>query len=909
MKENKVIKKMKNNNTNRNKVIKKSVIALGTLAIASTAIASLAIGLSNDSENQLGLRGNEDSTSVNHKTLVIPKGVHPADFNDVLSAPVNVKDYILKQLSLSEDTPVKMKGIANSKDGTLTVVATYDTASETGKTQTFVFEGWQTSAEIDSASQAARTTIVPSVPLKTSLVSPILKAIRTYTDPPAINAALKRAKDKAIKFINAITYPVQADSLHPSGLFASIDAAKQTALKGIHDAKTIEELNIIVPPSVYKDILINKEKLLLNIVIPPKYISIYQQTMTSKYPTFSQPPLVAATLAQVEQFIIDKRAVVEAAIKYNDVLKAKDDKVIRDKREILKSLVIPTKITHVGATTTHEFNSYVKPTNDEVDALSIEDVMDAISKTNIAIHANNLYNKDILIKIKADDKVLAHLKSKLNLIMLPTQAIKNPGIVLILSFDDYKPVNINSMSKEQLRIAIWKARDASENNKKYNNEVNTKNKVQTAVITKLKAMVLNMAPEKIATSTDTPAHVFTKYTLPDNLKSLTIDELKKEIIKVQQIIINHNIHNKEVGTLNENALIISIILQDRKKILLSIKQPKELKTTLMITMEKTNFEAYTIPANIDSFTLGQINGEIIKANNAKTKNNKYNNLLRKKIEKQKVQELDNEQTIINELSPINVRAHKLTPLARNGVFTDEIATLYGLTVTLKSTFTYLYTTTSSSITIKVSYGSDSSIIGTVDPITKDITLRQLTEIEEFHIVYGEDSITDDGNGVITIHDLVDRYLNTDSNVKTMKPGFKIPKGVTAIGDNFLSSSTNMLDGFTIPDSVTTIGVNFLNSSTSMADGFTIPSSVTSIGFDFLYCSMNIVNGFTIPRSITSIGNGFLSKVLGMVKPTIVSHDQIWNGNAWVEATQPNPSSPIEDKPISQIDDMTSIYRP
>ena len=372
---------------------------------------------------------------------------------------------------------------------------------------------------------------------------------------------------------------------------------------------------------------------------------------------------------------------------------------------------------------------------------------------------------------------------------------------------------------------------------------------------------------------------------------------------------------------------------------------------------KLIFNTYTIPSNIDDLTLKQVKDEIIRAKNAKINNEKYNKDTTNKHELQI--KLADEQTRINALTSQYVLATKSTPLVIDGMFNDEIARLYGLKVTFKSNCIYSYTTSSNSITITV---SQSSTIKTVAPrpihITMELTEKERMEIEKFRRIYGENSITNDGNGVITIHDMGDKYLDVDfRRIKTMKSGFTIPQGVTTIGNDFLYSSTNMAENFTIPSSVTSIGRSFLYSSTNMAenftipslvtsigdnflsfsthmadnftipnsvtiignrflyfsknmaDNFTIPNSVTSIGSAFLSHSTNIADNFTIPNSVTSIGGWFLHSLSNMHQPNPTSYNQIWNGNAWVKAPRSTPSSPLEDESILLTEDMIGIYRP
>ena len=581
----------------------------------------------------------------------------------------------------------------------------------------------------------------------------------------------------------------------------------------------------------------------------PKYIAKFHALQAARTSLLDKVSNWRIPTKEILTPLVDKLKKLIA--KFNEEIRT--NILLQTKKEILKSLVIPTKMIYIGATTTLKFNPYVKPTNDEIDSLSVEGVNKAISKTNNAIHDNNLYNKAILREIqKANDKTITYLRMELNSLTLLKQIIPNPGVVVVLSFNNYKPVNINSMSKEQLKRVISKVKEANKNNANYNNEVNAKNKEQRTKINKLKSIASTIISKKIATSADIPTHKFEKYTLPDNVESLTIVELKKEIAIAQQIVINDKIYNEEMIASNKNAKVAAKVLHDKKKVLLSIKQPKELITSFKIAMT-IHFENYTPPTDLDSLSLEQTNHEITIANNIKNHNNRYNNLLKSKIIA--VQELATEQTSINALIPKNVHASKSTHLVVNGVFNNEIATLYGLKVTLKSNFTYLYTSSSNGIIITV---SQSSTIKSVAPVPIHITL-QLTEIEEFRHIYGKKSITDDGDGVITIHDMGDKYLNVDSKgIKTMKSGFTIPQGVTTIGNGFLYYSTNMPDNFTIPSSVTSIGTRFLYSSTNMADNFTIPSSVTSIGDYFLNSSTNMVDNFTIPSSVISIGNYFLS---------------------------------------------------
>ncbi|MCK5867224.1 MAG: hypothetical protein KAG14_02405, partial [Mycoplasmataceae bacterium] len=878
------------------KINKIQKIALG-LAISGivggSAATTAAVILTHPSHNE---HRRDDDLDMLHVPLKVQSKHVPTDFDDAASAPSEIMDYIKETLLSDDETLESVSGEVNYEDGTIITTVLYRMDDYSIQTEMFLFEGWVKAPRIDHrntqlqaelfkmvgtailpdeptdpkymakfhALQVARTALldrvanwkIPTKEILTPLVDKLKKLIAKFNEETDPNTLLQAKKDHLASIMieskcapaqgRIVTsgYPTYSQPDLTTATLAQVEqyitaklAAKnaahayneklketdkqveelirlKTELKSIHipnkvvfkDITSTLVFNIYTIPSnidhlntrqlknaitnaneakndneayneninanhnhkVSAALLQIKKDYLINMVIELKYISTQAQVTAPGYPTYSQPVLTTATLLQVEQYIVDKLVAQNAAHAYNEKLKEEDKQIkelirlrsdlkaihipskvvfegvtstlifntytipsdiddlnakqlreviinankakndneaynrdinanhnhevfatlLEIKKEILKNLVIPTKIIYIGATTALKFNPYVKPTNDEIDGLSIEGVNKDISKTNNAIHDNNLYNKAILEEVqKANDRAIAYLRIELNSLILLKQTRPNPGVVMVLSFDHYKPVNINSMSEEQLKIAIGKVKEANKNNENYNNEANTKNKEQIVKINKLKSIASTMISEKIATSTDIPTHKFEKYTLPSNLESLTIIELEKEIVIAQQVVINDKIYNEEVIASNKNAKVAAKILQNKKKILLSIEQPKELTTSFKITMT-IHFENYTLPTDLDSLSLEQINYEITIANNIKNHNNRYNNLLKSKIIA--VQALADEQTRINALTSNNVLAPKFIPLVTNGVFNDKIARLYGLAVTLKSNFTYSY---------------------------------------------------------------------------------------------------------------------------------------------------------------------------------------------------------------------------
>ncbi len=100
--------------------------------------------------------------------------------------------------------------------------------------------------------------------------------------------------------------------------------------------------------------------------------------------------------------------------------------------------------------------------------------------------------------------------------------------------------------------------------------------------------------------------------------------------------------------------------------------------------------------------------------------------------------------------------------------------------------------------------------------------------------------------------------------------FKIPNGVTSIGDLTFSNCSS-LTSITIPDTVTSIGrqpFQYCSSLTSII----IPDSVTSIGsYAFQYCSS--LTSIIIPDSVTSIGSSafqYCSSLTSIIIPDSVT---------------------------------------
>ena len=141
--------------------------------------------------------------------------------------------------------------------------------------------------------------------------------------------------------------------------------------------------------------------------------------------------------------------------------------------------------------------------------------------------------------------------------------------------------------------------------------------------------------------------------------------------------------------------------------------------------------------------------------------------------------------------------------------------------------------------------------------------RLCSRLEKF--VVAEDSKTFSSmDGILFSKDK--RTILDFPNGKVIKE-YRIPEGVTAIGDNTFESCWN-LTSITIPKSVTTIGDNAFKGCLKMTS-LTIPEGVTSIGSNaFMEC--NELTSVTIPKSVKSLGDLAFQSCRGLVSATIGS---------------------------------------
>lgn len=100
--------------------------------------------------------------------------------------------------------------------------------------------------------------------------------------------------------------------------------------------------------------------------------------------------------------------------------------------------------------------------------------------------------------------------------------------------------------------------------------------------------------------------------------------------------------------------------------------------------------------------------------------------------------------------------------------------------------------------------------------------------------------------------------------------FKIPDGITEIGDWFLSGCMELTKPPIIPETVTTIGREFLWGCRNLKKPPIIPDTVTTIGHDFLSYCTGLTRPPIIPSSVKKIENWFLSHCYSLTEPPILS---------------------------------------
>ncbi|RXE74439.1 leucine-rich repeat domain-containing protein [Muribaculaceae bacterium Isolate-013 (NCI)] len=96
--------------------------------------------------------------------------------------------------------------------------------------------------------------------------------------------------------------------------------------------------------------------------------------------------------------------------------------------------------------------------------------------------------------------------------------------------------------------------------------------------------------------------------------------------------------------------------------------------------------------------------------------------------------------------------------------------------------------------------------------------------------------------------------------------FKVPEGITAIGDAAFWSSS--LESIEIPPSVTAIGESAFEECKSLKE-FTLPATVTSVGSDMFYGCASL-ESVTLPEGLAAIPDNFLAGCVILKEVTIPS---------------------------------------
>ncbi|MCK5867667.1 MAG: hypothetical protein KAG14_04645, partial [Mycoplasmataceae bacterium] len=527
------------------KKIGKVIIGIGISGSIMTSAAAAAIIWSGDSSEKLVAKTQFDLKPI---ILKVKETKIPIGFYSISEAPLEIADFIKKRF-LSEGEDIEsLSGVPNIKDGIITTTITYKTLAGQIKTKTFVFGGWHKAPSIDQRNTkllAEFAAVLPRMP-ETPIEEQYKQEFQT----------LKKVRKRILDRIYTYSIPT-IEYLKP--LIDEFQILIDQFNRGIQDSWTLEER-------------------LESIAIEPEYISTQGQTVTPGFPTYNAPSLTRAAKEQLEKYVQEKLLVKNLAHVYNEKLKEADlaamiaitSANLLKYINQLKAIIIPTKVVFKDMATIRYFNSYTLPTN--IEDLTIEQVKEEIVKAKAAKTDNNAYNRDINAKHKYKllvDKLLEEQKDHLKKIIIEPEYVSIQGQRLTLAYPIYERPALKDATPQQLeqfieeKVAVQKAAHIYNDKLKKADLYASENLLK--YVNQLKAIIV---PTKVVFSGITTSLTFNVYTVPSDIDDLTLEQIKKEIIKAKAAKTQNIAYNKDINA--KYKLSADKLLQEQKNHLTSI---------------------------------------------------------------------------------------------------------------------------------------------------------------------------------------------------------------------------------------------------------------------------------------------------------------------------------------------------